>query len=112
MSSLALTDLAAVLVLGAACWALRATFVLLVPADRLPDLASRALQHLAPAALASICAVELTDVVNPSDLTATAASVGVVALAVLVALRTRSMTWTVLAGIVAVLAVDLVIVAS
>ena len=106
------SDLVALLALALACFGLRTTFVLLVPADRLPAAVSRALQHLAPAALASICAVELTGAVEPTDLTSTAASLGIVVLAAVVALRTRSMTWTVLSGVVAVLLVDLVLLAS
>jgi branched-subunit amino acid transport protein len=106
------SDLAALLALALACFGLRATFVLLVPADRLPATVARALQHLAPAALASICAVELTGAVEAADLASTAASLGIVALAAAVALRTRNMTWTVLSGVVAVLLVDLVLLAS
>ena len=67
----------------------------------------QALQHLAPAALASIIAVELIGVVDLSNPTSTLQSVGVVLVAGAVAKLTRSMTWTVLAGVVAVLAVDL-----
>src|SRR3712207_1405515 len=109
MSDRGLTDLTAVIVLGLLCWGLRVTFVLLVPADRLPAAVARGLQHLAPAALASIIAVELTGAVDPADLASTAASVGVVLVAGAVALRTRSMTWAVLAGIASVLLVDLVL---
>lgn len=109
---LALTDTVAVIALGLLCWGLRVTFVLLVPADRLPAPIAQALQHLAPAALASICAVELTAVLHHADLRASVASTGVVALAAAVALWTRNMTWTVLAGVAAVLVVDLVLLAG
>lgn len=109
MSAVTLTDLLAVLTLGVACWALRATFVLLVPADRLPPMFSRALQHLAPAALASICGVELTDAAGGTDLVGAAASVAIVVIAGAVAVWTRSMTWAVLAGVVGVLLVDLAV---
>ena len=110
MSDLRATDLTALLALAVACWALRVTFVLLVPADRLPAPVARGLQHLAPAALASICAVELTDALDPGDLVSTAASLAIVGLAAAVAVRTRNMTWTVLAGVAAVLVADLVLV--
>jgi branched-subunit amino acid transport protein len=106
------TDLAALLALAAACWVLRTTFVLLVPADKLPAAVARALQHLAPAALASICAVELTGALEPADLTSAGASLAIVLLAAAVALRTRNLTWTVLSGVAAVLLVDLVLLAS
>ena len=110
MPELSTTDLTAMLALALLCWGLRVTFVLLVPADRLPAAVARGLQHLAPAALASICAVELTEALEPGDLLSTAASLAIVGLAAAVALRTRNMTWTVLAGVVAVLLVDLVLV--
>jgi len=105
--SVRLEDLTAVVALGLACWVLRTIFVLMVPADRLPAPVAQALQHLAPAALASIIAVELIGVVDLSNPTSTLQSVGVVLVAGAVAKLTRSMTWTVLAGVVAVLAVDL-----
>ena len=74
--SIPLEDLAAVVALGLLCWVLRATFVLLVPADRLPAVVAQALNHLAPAALASIIAVELTSAVEVSDLACGPAVVG------------------------------------
>src|SRR5919107_604931 len=112
MRDLDSADLAAMAALALLCGGLRVTFVLLVPADRLPAAVARALQHLAPAALASICAVELTGALEPADVTSTAASLGIVSLAAVVALRTRNMTWTVLSGVAAVLLVDLVLLAS
>ncbi len=105
--SILLEDLTAVVALGLACWMLRATFVLLVPADRLPAVVAEALQNLAPAALASIIAVELTSAVDISNPASTVQALGVVVAAATVALLTRSMTWTVLAGSVGVLVVDL-----
>jgi branched-subunit amino acid transport protein len=106
--SITTEDLTAVVALGLGCWLLRVMFVLLVPADRLPPLVAEALQHLAPAALASIIAVELVGAVDVSDPASTAQALAVVVSAGAVAVLTRSMTWTVLAGIVAVLVVDLV----
>lgn len=106
------TDLTAMVALALLCWGLRVAFVLVVPADRLPAPVARALQHLAPAALASICAVELTGSLQPGDLPSAVASVAIVGLAAAVALRTRSMTWTVVAGVAAVLLVDLVLLAG
>ena len=106
------TDLTAMLALALLCWGLRVTFVLLVPADRLPPAVSRGLRHLPPAALASICAVELAGALDAGDLTSSAASVVIVGVAAAVALRTRNMTWTVVAGVAAVLLVDLVVLAG
>jgi branched-subunit amino acid transport protein len=107
-----ITDLAAMLALALLCWGLRVTFVLLVPADRLPAAVARGLRHLAPAALASICAVELTGALQRADLTSSAASLAIVGVAAVVALRTRNLTWTVLSGVAAVLLVDLVLLAG
>lgn len=106
------TDLVAVLLLGLACWVLRVAFVLVVPADKLPPVVARGLRHLAPAALASLCAVELTAAVHGATAASAITSVGVVAVAAAVALLSRSMSWTVLAGIVAVVVVDLVLLAA
>ena len=103
------TDLAAMLLLGLLCWGLRVAFVLLVPADHLPAAVARALQHLAPAALASICAVELSGAVDTADLASSGGSLGIAVLASLVAIWRRSLTWTVLAGVAAVLVVDLLL---
>jgi branched-subunit amino acid transport protein len=112
MPHVAATDLAAMLALALLCWGLRATFVLFIPADRLPPAVARGLQHLAPAALASICAVELTGALKQSEPASTVASLAIVGVAAAVALRTRNMTWTVLAGVATVLLVDLVLLAS
>lgn len=112
MSHVALVDLAAMLVLGALCWGMRVVFVLVIPADRLPDVVGQTLQYLAPAALASICAVEIMASVRGEDLMDGAASVGVVALALAVAVTTRNLSWTVLAGGVGVLLIDLVLFAG
>jgi branched-subunit amino acid transport protein len=106
-----LTDLVAVLVLGAGCWALRALFVLAVPAERLPAVVVRALRHLAPAALGSICAVEVVGVVQGADAASAVAGLAVVAAAVVAAVVTRSMGITVVTGAAAVLLVDLVLLA-
>jgi branched-subunit amino acid transport protein len=106
--SIRIEDLTVVVALGLACWVLRATFVLLVPADRLPAVVAEALHHLAPAALASIIAVEITSAVDMTNPASTLQALGVVVTAATVAILTRSMTWTVLTGIVAVLVVDLV----
>jgi branched-subunit amino acid transport protein len=110
--SVLMTDLLGVLALGLACWVLRVLFVLVVPADRLPPIVAEGLRHLAPAALASLCAVELTGALHGTSAPSAMASVGVVGAAAVVALVTRSMSWTVLAGIAAVLAVDLVLLAG
>ena len=48
-----MTALLAMVALAAACWVLRALFIVFVPADRLPAPVHAALTHLAPAVLAA-----------------------------------------------------------
>jgi branched-subunit amino acid transport protein len=73
------------LALGAVCWVFRIAFVTLLPADRLPARLRASLEHLAPAVLAAIVAVELVGLVRnapPADamtLLAASAVIGVVA---------------------------------
>ena len=50
----------AVLCLAAACWLLRVTFVL-VPAEKLPAAVRRSLDQMAPAVLAALATVEITE---------------------------------------------------
>ena len=54
-----MTALLAMLILGAVSWVFRIAFITLLPAERLPARVQTALDHLAPAVLASIVAVEL-----------------------------------------------------
>src|SRR5947209_12605173 len=63
-----MTELVVMLALGAVCWVFRIVFVLLVPASALPARVRRGLDHLAPAVLAGIAAVELTSTVGHGDL--------------------------------------------
>jgi|SRR5918993_2228994 branched-subunit amino acid transport protein len=104
-------DLVPILAIAAACWLLRVSFVLLVSTEKLPPPVARALEHLAPAAMASICAVEVLGVVTDADRRSASASIAVLVLAVLVAFATRrgsrALTWTVLSSAAAVLVLDL-----
>ena len=63
-----MNEFLALAAVAAACWIFRITFVLLIPADRLPAVQA-GLTYLAPAVLAGIAAVELTSVLSPADLT-------------------------------------------
>jgi branched-subunit amino acid transport protein len=102
-----MTAMIAMLALGAVCWVFRITFLALVPADRLPSRVSEGLEHLAPAVLAAIAAVEITDMLasaNPSDGAGLVA--GVIAVG-LVAYRTRSLTTVALVGVAVVAVLDL-----
>jgi branched-subunit amino acid transport protein len=105
----ALTDYAAVALLALACWGLRITCILLVSADRFPRSVSRALELLAPAALASICAVEVSQAVHGDSHVGAAGGLAVVAVAALLATRLHNAAWPVLAGLAGVLLLDLVL---
>src|SRR6476661_6003536 len=105
-----MTELVAMILLGIACWAFRITFVLLVPADRLPSRLLRGLEYLAPAVLAGIAAVELTSVLNARDDSGTWFSLAAMALVAVVAYLTRNLTAVVGVGLLSILLIDLVII--
>ena len=54
-----MTTIIAMLVLALACWLLRVLFIAFVPAEALPCRFRAALDHLAPAVLAALIAVEI-----------------------------------------------------
>lgn len=95
--------------LAVACWLFRVTFVVIVPADRLPASVQRALTYLAPAVLAGIAAVELTSVINPAEATGSALAVAAMAVVALVAYRFKNLSLTVAVGLIAVLVLDLLL---
>lgn len=104
-----MTELMIMLGLGAVCWLFRTVFVLAVPAERMPAVARRALEYLAPAVLAAIAAVELTSVVSTRDLYGSALALLAMALVALIAHRFRNLSITVAAALVAILLIDLVV---
>lgn len=104
-----MTELLAMILLGVSCWVFRITFVLLVPADRLPASLLRGLEYLAPAVLAGIAAVELITVITDGDAGASWASVVAMGVVTLVAYLTRNLTAVVGVGLLAILMIDLVI---
>jgi len=104
-----MSEVVAMLALGALCWVFRIAFVLVVPAERLPARVVGGLEHLAPAVLASISAVELGSVTRGGGPGAAPGAVTLVLAVALVAHRTRNLTVTVLAGLLGVLLLDLVL---
>ena len=104
-----MTELLAMILLGIICWVFRITFVLLMPADRLPPLVLRGLEYLAPAVLAGIAAVELTAVITGGAGGGTWASLAAMALVAVVAYMTRNLAAVVGVGLAAILLIDLVI---
>jgi branched-subunit amino acid transport protein len=97
-----------IIVLALASWLLRAGFVVLVPASRMPTQARAALDHLPPSVLAALVAVDLTGAVGTSAGPGESGVVlGVGALLALAAWRTRSVALVSLLALVAVAAIDL-----
>ena len=95
--------------LALACWVFRVTFVLVMPAEKLPPKVQQGLMYLAPAVLAGIIAVELTSMVTASDARGSALALLGAAVVAVVAWRFRNLTLTVAVGLVLVLAIDLVL---
>ena len=104
-----MTETLAIALLAGICWVFRITFVLLVPPDRLPAQVQQGLTYLAPAVLGGIAAVELMSVVTSTDPTGSALAVAAMALVAAIAYRFRNLSLTVLVGLTAVLAIDLLL---
>jgi branched-subunit amino acid transport protein len=104
-----MTALLSMLVLGAVCWLFRIAFVTLVPAERLPPRLQAGLEHLAPAVLASIVAVELVGLVRDAQPVDGLALLVAGAVIGLIAHRTRNISLACALGVAAVLLLDLVV---
>jgi branched-subunit amino acid transport protein len=102
-----MNGLGVMVVLATASWVLRAGFVVLVPASRMPAGLRDGLQHLPPAVLAALVAVDLTGSVRASaDLCDTAVVLGTAAVLALAAWRTRSIALVSLVALAAVAVTD------
>jgi branched-subunit amino acid transport protein len=104
-----MTELVVMLALGAVCWVFRIAFVLLVPASALPARVRRGLDHLAPAVLAGIAAVELTSTVGHGDARGGLLALAAMGLVAGIAHRFRNLSLTVVAALAAVLVIDLLV---
>jgi branched-subunit amino acid transport protein len=103
-----MTGLGTMLLIAAASWALRAGFVVLVPASRTPAQVRTALEHLPPSVLAALVAVDLVGSAGPSHgLRESGVVVGVAAVLAAVAWRTRNVAAVSLLALAAVVAIDL-----
>ena len=103
-----MSGLGTMLLIAAASWLLRAGFVVLVPASRMPDQVRGALEHLPPSVLAALVAVDLAGSAGPSHgLAESTVVVGVAAVLAAVAWRTRNVAVVSLLALAAVVAVDL-----
>jgi branched-subunit amino acid transport protein len=100
----------AMLLLAAACWLLRVSLIVIVPAHRLPAILRRALGHLAPSVLAALVAVETQSAAGTGSTLDTAYVVGAVLVMGLVTWRTASLLWTVAVATAAAVLLDLVLV--
>lgn len=101
--------LVVLLLLALGSWLLRIALIVLVPASRLPAQVRAALDHLVPAALASIIVVHLTQTLGttpPALLPSTVAAAGLLAV---VAWRTRNVPFTAGLALAVVLVLDLVL---
>ena len=103
-----MTALLSMVILGIVCWLFRITFITLIPAERLPVRVQAGLEHLAPAVLASIVAVELLGLTRgapPIHVTTLLASSVVLGI---VAYRTRNLSIVSVLGVIPVVLLDLV----
>ena len=105
------TTMAAMLLLGAICWLFRILFIVVVPAERLPEGVRDGLGHLAPSVMAALVAVELVGMTSRSSLPASAL-VLVTALVVGALVRaTGSLILAIGAAAAAVAVIDLLVLA-
>ena len=97
------------LLLAAACWLVRVTFIVFVPAERLPGRITAALGQVAPAVLAALVSVETVGVVRDGAPVAGLASLGCVAAIAVVAYVRPSLTVSAGLGLAAVLLIDVLL---
>lgn len=102
--------LLAMVVLGAACWVLRASFIAFVPAERLPAAVRNALSHLAPAVLAALVASEIVGSLDGLDALRAAVLLTAVVLAGVAARRTGSTGIAIAIGLSTAVLLDVVLV--
>ena len=105
-----MTGLVPVLLLAAASWLIRLTFILFVPAHRLPGRFTDALNHVTPAVLAALVSAETVGVVRSGSAASGLAVLGCTAVIAAVAHRRPSLTVSAGLGIAAVVLLDIVLV--
>jgi branched-subunit amino acid transport protein len=103
------TALISMLALGVVSWVFRVGFVTLLPAERLPSRLQASLEHLAPAVLAAIVAVEVVGLVRDAQPVDGLALLAAGAVIGLVARRTRNLSIACALGVGVVLVLDLVV---
>ncbi len=105
-----MNGLTALVILAAACWFVRAAFIVFVPAERLPARITAALGQVAPAVLTALVSVQMVGVVRDGAPAAGLASVACVAVIAVVASVRPSLTVSAGLGLTAVVLIDLVLV--
>lgn len=105
-----MTALLALAGLAAASWVLRAMFVVMVPAERLPRSLRDSLSHLAPAVLAALVTVEVAAAARGLDAFRAAVLLGSIVLAGVVVRVTGKRGLAVGVGLATALLLDLVLV--
>ena len=105
-----MTPLLAMACLAGASWMLRALFIIVVPAERLPQVVRDALTHLAPAVLAALVTVEVVGASAGLEPIRLVLLVGSVLLAAVAVRLTGSMGLAVAIGLGAALLLDVVLV--
>lgn len=104
-----MTTIIAMLVLALACWLLRVLFIAVVPAERLPLGFRAALDHLAPAVLAALIAVEIDSATREESAQVVALVLATVVAIAVAARLTRSLGLAIALSIGATLFIDLVV---
>ena len=89
------------LILGLGTYLSRASFILIVGSRSVPPRLERALRNVGPAVLASLVGALMVGEAGGSGLSFSPELVAL-AVAIVVAWRTRNMTWTLFAGMLAV----------
>jgi branched-subunit amino acid transport protein len=105
-----MSALLAMLVLAVASWVLRALFIVLVPAERLPARLRESLTHLAPAVLAALVTVEVAGASHGLAAAEVVLMIGALALAAIAVRVTGSLGLAIAIGLGAAVLLDLVVV--
>lgn len=104
-----MTTIIAMLVLALACWLLRVLFIAFVPAEALPCRFRAALDHLAPAVLAALIAVEIDSATREGSAQVVALVLATVVAIAVAARLTKSLGLAIVLSIGATLFIDLVV---
>lgn len=105
-----MTGFGAIALLAAACWLVRLTFIVFVPAHRLPRSVTAALGHVPPAVLSALVCTEIVGATAHGSAAGKAASLGCVTVIAVVAYRRPNLSVSAGLGIASVLLIDLILI--